>query len=222
MTQSLAGGHLLRDVDQLRDGDGRPVFARLEVVGGLDPQPAPVFAEVAQPDRLDACSRPAREPAHPVVDRPDVVVGMDEFERRLSDHLLRRPTEHQGGRLVDPEDARHLALRDHAEAGSRSRHRSAWSDPTSPHQNSLAGRRTGGSPRASRGCPGIAPDTAWRDRSRAGSWQLPGPGREPRRTRRSPHADRRGSPGPARTSSRPGAPDRARSRTATRQAHHSG
>ena len=111
-------GHLVADVEHLGDDARLLVVAELVVVRELEPDPRTVDVAVAQ--SRSPLGSGAREHVHPALDRPVVVVGMDELERPVPENLVARPTEHLGRGLVDVEEDRGLVLALHAHAGATS------------------------------------------------------------------------------------------------------
>ena len=106
--QCLVSRHLVRDVHELGSHVTMGRIIEEVVVRDLQPQPRTVTALMTQPDSI-ALAGPG-EHLHPALDGPLAVVRMDELERPLTQHLVRRPAKHLGRRLVDGNEHRELAL----------------------------------------------------------------------------------------------------------------
>ena len=107
--QRFLGGHLFGDVDHLGEHVSAVRTTEPVVVRDVEPDPRGIGALVTQPDGgLNDAG--LREHLHPALDRPLLVVGVDEVERTEPNHVLGSPAQDLRGGLVDIEEDRDFVL----------------------------------------------------------------------------------------------------------------
>ena len=114
--QGVDGGHLVGDVQHLRQNAHLLIPLPLALlVGDLEPHPGTVTVPVPEPDRGALVFRVQH--LQPCRDAQFPIVGVDQFERALTDEILGRPTQDDRERGIHPGEDGAGVLQGAGEAG---------------------------------------------------------------------------------------------------------